>query len=784
MTTKEPDSVNGTRDQMRRVISIIWPVLFCLWFFSFDLPNNRPATRWMVWPNVPFELMDLVDPPVLPNALPWSWLYLGQRLPFLSIAVVLWVGAICLGRMELRLLRICSAWGRSERFFLAGCLGLSTLSLLMLGLGLLGLLSRWPLLLIIAGATFAECWWTWHGLPAHAASHAQRNAPRSGWLPVITWSVIVPFICCMLLGAMSPQTDFDVIEYHLGGPKEWYLQGSISRLPHNVYTSFPFLTEMLLLSGMVCYGDWEWGALAGQAVIAGFAPLTAVGLYGLGKRWFSESAGWLAALVWLTTPWVYRISIIAYAEGGLACYLLATLAVLLRILWTTTPEPADQSIRLHGLCGLFAGSAMACKYTGLVSVILPAGFLLLISSIRRAKAGTVAGGSSSVDVPRSISEGGHEKNSVQPFSQSLPSTYLASLVTLAVFGAGIGIAIGPWLIKNTLETGNPVFPLAYSLFGGEGRDTQMNEQWKRGHSRHYSSMQERLWDLPVKLTDVVANNDWHSALMFALAPLALLASWRRKVWLVWGFIGWQFLSWFLLTHQIDRFYVPMFPVVALLAGVGASYLISFVAGRVLCSMVMALCIAFNIWIMHNIGGFNAGRTDLRAAANLVVSPSLQWINDEVVAGRLSRDTKVLCIGEAALFHAKFPYVYNTVFDQSIFEKWFAERTETGEFRLRPIDQIRATLKEHGITHLLVNWSEILRYREPGSYGYTDFAHPDRLQDLQNARLIGPELPLPDRVTFAPASPQKRQQVRDWAPSLGRSLADQPGYKSVQIFPVR
>jgi hypothetical protein len=159
---------------------------------------------------------------------------------------------------------------------------------------------------------------------------------------------------------------------------------------------------------------------------------------------------------------------------------------------------------------------------------------------------------------------------------------------------------------------------------------------------------------------------------------------------------------------------------------------------------------------------------------------LQWINDEIAAGRLPQDTKVLCVGEAALFHAKFPYVYNTVFDRSIFESWFAERTDEG-LRLRSADQIRATLKDHGITHLLVNWAEILRYREPGSYGYTDFAHPDRLQELQKAGLIGPALPLPDRVTFAPASPKTQQQVKDWAPGLDlpRSIATLidgiPGY---------
>ena len=103
-------------------------------------------------------------------------------------------------------------------------------------------------------------------------------------------------------------------------------------------------------------------------------------------------------------------------------------------------------------------------------------------------------------------------------------------------------------------------------------------------------------------------------------------------------------------------------------------------------------------------------------------------------------------GEAALFHAKFPYVYNTVFDRSRFEHWFAERTESGGFRLRPTEQIRATLRQQGITHVLVNWSEILRYREPGSYGYTDFAHPDWLAKLQSAGVLEPPLPLPDRAS--------------------------------------
>lgn len=771
----------------RLCVALFWLALFSGWFYHFGLPNNPPLTRaivsfeknkvgdrvasiGLIWQLIPFDLLDLIDPPPAePPAAAWSWLNLGQRLPFLAVACLIWTAAICVGRLQFRALRLTSLFERAERLFFAGCLGLSTLSLGMLALGLLGSLHRGPWLALLLIAILSEGWLSWRdrrSTQATTSSSSKTNEPHPvHWLPWIIAGIVAPFVLCMLLGAMSPQTDFDVIEYHLGGPKEWYQQGQIARLPHNVYTSFPFLTEMLLLSGMVLFGDWDWGALAGQATIAGFAPLIAIGLYATGRRWFSVKAGWFAVLIWLTTPWVYRISIIAYAEGGLACYLFAAFAIALKIVWPsetasdmvpavgveTSSGPADKPLALYGLCGAFAGSAMACKYTGLISVVIPVGCLLAWFSVRQAQ-------------------------------QARRWTPL--FLGAAAFAVGVLFAIGPWLLKNAMETGNPVFPLAYSIFGGEGRDAAMNAQWQRGHSSHYATRADWVRDLPVKLTDVVANNDWHSVLMFAFAPIALLAGWRRKVWAVWAFIGWQFAAWFLFTHHIDRFYVPMFPAVALLAGCGASWLWQFAAGRWCGGALMLASIAFNIWIMHHIGGFNAGRLDLRDARDLVVSPSQRWLNEEYSSGHLPKDFKVLCVGEAALFHAKFPYIYNTVFDRSIFEACFAERGASGELRLRSPDDARERLRQRGITHVLVNWSEILRYREPGSYGYTDFAHPDWFAKLQSAGLLGPALPLPDAAAFASANESRQKQVAEWAPSLGVSVADRPGIRAVQIFPVR
>ena len=75
-------------------------------------------------------------------------------------------------------------------------------------------------------------------------------------------------------------------------------------LPHNVYTSMPFGVEMLHLLGMEVLGDWWWGALAGQLVVAAFAPVSAALVAVTARRWASPRAAWVAAAVYLTTPWV------------------------------------------------------------------------------------------------------------------------------------------------------------------------------------------------------------------------------------------------------------------------------------------------------------------------------------------------------------------------------------------------------------------------------------------------------------------------------------------------
>ena len=103
--------------------------------------------------------------------------------------------------------------------------------------------------------------------------------PRYLLIPVLL--IGIPFLLHLILGAASPPFDFDVREYHLQGPKEWFLAGRISELRHNVYTSFPFLSEMVSLAAMQVRGEWFLGALSGKMTLAGFQILSILASYAI-----------------------------------------------------------------------------------------------------------------------------------------------------------------------------------------------------------------------------------------------------------------------------------------------------------------------------------------------------------------------------------------------------------------------------------------------------------------------------------------------------------------------
>jgi len=740
MPSTEPESAASSRTGPLAII--LWLLLFAGLFFQAELSHTSPPLiRFDVLPALPDLLLDAVT--ASSDGPPSGWQFFPQRLPLIGSALIILAGAWGLGHLVLRALRFpCVDW--LERTVAAFGTGLAGVSLSTLACGLLA--QRYPaamsqsvtvaLLVALAGAEAAlrirERFTSPRSESSAEASARWLLIRRGremlrGQIPYETLArgaavaVMAVFLLAMALGAMLPPVEFDVREYHLGGPKEWFQSGSIHFLPHNIYTSFPFLTEMLLLTGMVLHGDWYAGALVGQLVLMTFVPLTALAACALARRWFGDAAGWLAALIYLTTPWTYLISITAWVEGALTFYLAATL------LSVTGGEAApDKGWRQRLiLTGLLAGSAFGCKYPGLISVVIPLGGFALWRSMREA-----------------------------------PADRRHLIRAALAFGLGTAFTAGPWLLKNLMQTGNPVYPLAASLFGGLDRDPQLLANWQRAHAvPNYA-----LSDLAGSLWRITVSSEWLSPLLFALAPLALMSRGQRKV--VTGLCGYAavlFLSWWLLTHRIDRFWIPLVPVVCVLAGAGA-VMLTHRGARLVLAALIGIGILFNLGLITTLHpaerSWLGEMSQLQYAAERTV-PGIAMLNQY-----LPPDARVLMVGEAQIFDARFDLRYNTVFDSSLFEEWCSTRPAAVQEprSLLPVDVVRARFQQEGVTHVFVNWKELLRYRL--TYGSPEFLRPQSFRQLQQNGLLRRRDDWPaGAIEVSALSFQEVQELEHWAPEM-------------------
>jgi hypothetical protein len=192
-------------------------------------------------------------------------------------------------------------------------------------------------------------------------------------------------------------------------------------------------------------------------------------------------------------------------------------------------------------------------------------------------------------------------------------------------------------------------------------------------------------------------------------------------------------------------------------------------GRPVWKVAAGLCIAaallFNFgMIVSGLSGYNHFLADVGAAhdwTTRLTSPEIYYLNHN-----LPRGSKVLCVGEAQVFDAEFPLVYNTVFDNSIFQEWTGEDQQNiaaANFPLRDAAEIRTKLRDEKISHVLVNWQEIVRYRM--TYGYTDYVAPKRFDELEKRGVLAAPLTLASLVLEGLSDEEFAAAQSGWKPDF-------------------
>ncbi len=214
--------------------------------------------------------------------------------------------------------------------------------------------------------------------------------------------------------ALAPPIRFDALVYHLALPRAYLQAGRIFFPSGSWFWGMPQTGEMLYTWAMALVDEraaavlgWAWGVVA------------LAGIFGYVNSRFGRRPAWVAISALLSG---YTLSYglgVAYIDWPVVLFGLAAL-VTLEVWWSIRKE------KYLLLAGLFCGSAIATKLSA--GIILVCALCLLVYNIRRDR----------IHVRRLVMDA-------------------------AMLLVGSGIMVLPWLLKNFIATGNPMYPFLFAV---------------------------------------------------------------------------------------------------------------------------------------------------------------------------------------------------------------------------------------------------------------------------------------------------------------------------------
>ena len=528
-------------------------------------------------------------------------------------------------------------------------LGLGIVSLAVLALGLAGWMNRGCAIGILAAGDMI----------AISVLHVRgrnwdvgkwlRDSAGWGWLWVAAAAVggAAALAACFPPGILwgDEPNGYDVVEYHLQVPREWFEAGRIVPLHHNVFSFFPFNVEMHYLLAMFLHGGPWAGMYLAQMMHLGFCVMTACAVYalaGAGKR------GTVAALLLAATPWTGLLAPVAYNEGG--TLLFAALAIG----WAIRAERCRDFL----LAGIFAAFAAGTKLSVAPLVFVGVPLATIIKN--------------TLPFPWRFSPNAHGAEGEASAAAVGHSHPLPNLAHLFCYLLAAILALSPWLIRDWKWTGNPVFPEAMSILGNAHFSPVQAERWRQAYwpDVKYRSAQGHLRALWNELLW-----DWrYGYVLFPLGIAAFALGVRKRAIVALGtLLLFQIVFWLFFTHLQSRFMVMAIPIIALMVAQ-----IEVRAWLPLCAAAgLAMAVRSSVMLVDKLAHYLEIDHD-----------KVALIGRENLEGFRLLDTRQLkvgqsvdLIGDACAFWYQIPMSrlnYKTVFDvdtsdpnQSIDQAWLA-----------------------------------------------------------------------------------------------------------------
>lgn len=514
---------------------------------------------------------------------------------------------------------------------------------------------------------------------ARVRATAAGIARSAGWGAL---SLVVTGQILALVAALAPPTAKDTLLYHYALPKAWIAVGRAIEVPYNIAGYYPLGVEMHVVWAMLLgapLGTRVAEAAAGATLFV-FAPLLAMTVYGWARERGADRA-WAAtaALVIAWIPTAYDVAASAYVDLALAGY--TALAVRAFGRWWVSGHPRQ-------LAWVAAGIG------GALSIKLSAAFLLLPLAL--------------LGLLHALGAGSQDREAARP------ATAVTAAGILGALALGVTLA-APWYVRNWIRTGSPLFPFYLEIWPARapGWDLERSTLYQTLFSLYgdVSGPLDYLWS-PIRLAvaaqpDQPAFYDGVLGIAFILALPGLACSlWRRRLdvelRLAVVVSAGLFVFWLFSSQQL-RYLLPAAAGLAVAIAVAGSRLERGLS-RPLCGLVVAgaalgLPVALAWFLALDPARVVLGGEPREAflTRRLDYYPYYQVVNRDLPPTAtiwlidMRRDT----------YHLDRP-----AFSDFIFEDYTLTRYVRSAIS---VDEIRARVREDGITHILVRHDILLDY---------------------------------------------------------------------------
>jgi len=297
-------------------------------------------------------------------------------------------------------------------------------------------------------------------------------------LMILLICLIVAVVISMIILSSVPPVSRDALTHHLAVPKLWLKHGGIYEIPTLIFSYYPMNLDLLYMVPLFMGND-----IAPKYIHFVFALMTAGLIFNYLRRRLDVIYALLGSLFFLTIPVVQKLSFSVYVDLGLMFFTTGALLLLFR--WREMVFKTRYLIISGILCGL----ALGTKYNGLIAFFILSCCVPFLYLSREGKSGEIMPG----DKKRSV------------FRQIAALKYASIFMIVAL------LLFSPWMIKNVIWTGNPVYPLYKGFFSGFSQPTNTPQDspgdFKPGPSGG-SKKKSVDWQNPFALRKYVYQEQW------------------------------------------------------------------------------------------------------------------------------------------------------------------------------------------------------------------------------------------------------------------------------------